>query len=92
MLIVFNLAQLSVIFISFNEDGFLLAYFLKSLSLKILFIVLTMSKKPIFLAKNKLTNTSLEALTIVGVNKPNFKHLGINFIEGKRFVFHILKA
>ena len=51
MSIVFNLAQLSVIFISFIDAGFLVAYFLKSLSLKILFIVLTMSKKPIFLAK-----------------------------------------
>ena len=87
MLIVFNLAQLSIIFISFNDDGFLLAYFLKSLSLKILFIVSTMSKKPIFLAKNKLTSTSFEALTIVGVNKPDFKHFGINFIEGKIYYY-----
>ena len=88
MLIVFNLAQLSVIFISFNDAGFLLAYFLKSLSLKILFIVFTMSKKPIFLAKNKSTNTSLEALTIVGVSRPEFKHLSINFNEGKRFIVY----
>ena len=91
MLIVFNLAQLSVIFISFNDSVLLLAYFLKSLSLKILFMILTMSKKPIFLAKNKLTNTSLEALTIVGVNKPKFKHFGISFIEGKCFVLTFLK-
>ena len=86
IVIVFNLAQLSVICISFTDFGFLLAYFLKSLSLKILFIVLTMFKKPIFLAKNKLTSTSFDALTIVGVIKPKFKHLVINFIEGKRFV------
>ena len=51
-----------------------------------------MSKKPIFLAKNKLTNTSLDALTIVGVEKPKFKHLLINFIEGKAFCIHILKT
>ena len=87
MFIVFILAQLSIILISFTDFGFLLAYLLKSLSLKILFIVLTISKKPIFLAKNKLTNTSLEALTIVGANKPKFKHLLINLIDGKRFVF-----
>ena len=85
MLIVFNLAQLSAIRTSFSDAEFLLAYFLKSLSLNILFIVLTMSKKPIFLAKNKFTNTSLEALTIVGVNGPKFNHLEINFTEGKRF-------
>ena len=86
MLIVFNLAQLSVISTSFNDAEFLLAYFLKSLSLKILFIVFTMSKKPIFLAKNYLTSTSFEALTIVGVNKPKLRQLSINFIEGKRLV------
>jgi len=84
---VFNLAQLSVICISFIDFGFLLAYFLKSLSLKILFIVLTMFKKPIFLAKNKPTNTSFDALTIVGAKNPKFKHLLINLIDGKRFVF-----
>ena len=84
---VFNLAQLSVICMSFIDSGFLLAYLLKSLSLKILFMVLTIVKKLIFLAKNKLTNTSFDALTIVGVKKPRFKHLLINLIDGKRFVF-----
>ena len=64
---VFNLAQLSVIFISPTDFGFFLAYFLKSLSLKILFMVLTMSKKPIFPFKNKPTNISLEALIMIGV-------------------------
>ena len=49
---VFNLAQLSVICMSFIDSGFLLAYFLKSLSLKILFIFFIISKKPIFFLKN----------------------------------------
>jgi hypothetical protein len=87
MLIVFNLAQLSVILMSFNEPGFLLAYFLKSLPLKILFIVLTISKNPIFSFKNKSTNTSFAALIIIGVEKPNVKHLLINLIDGKSLVF-----
>ena len=43
--------------------------------------------KLIFLDKNKLTNTSLDALTIVGVEEPNSKHLLINLIDGKRFLF-----
>ena len=83
---VFNLAQLSIILIPFTEFGFLLAYLLKSLSLKILFNFLTISKKPIFPFKNKLTNTSLDALTIIGAETPEFKHLLINLIEGKCFV------
>jgi len=40
---------------------------LKSLSLKILFMVFTMSKKPIFPFKNKSTSISLDALSIIGV-------------------------
>ena len=68
-------------------SGFLVAYFLKSLSLKILFIVLTIFKKPIFLVKNKLTNTSFDALTIVGAKKPKFKHLLINLIDGKSVLY-----
>jgi len=46
-----------------------------------------MFKKLIFLFKNKLTNTSFDALTIVGAKKPKFKHLLINLIAGKRLVF-----
>ena len=42
-------------------------------------------KNLIFLLKNKSTNTSLDALTIVGAKKPKFKHLLINLIDGKRF-------
>ena len=60
--------------ISFTDTGFVLAYFLKSLSLKILFIVFIISRKPIFLLKNMFTRTSLHALTIVGVETPNLKH------------------
>ena len=85
MFIVFNLAQLSIILMSLTELGFLLAYFLKSLSLKILFIVLTISKKAIFLCKNKLTKTSLQALTIAGVEWPKLRHLSINLIDGNLF-------
>ena len=33
-------------------------------------MVLTMSKKAIFPLKNKSTNTSLDALTIIGVDRP----------------------
>ncbi len=75
MLIVFNLAQLSAIFITFIELGFLLAYFLKSLPLKILFITLTMSKNPIFPFKNKSTHPSWAALIIMGVEGPSVKNL-----------------
>ena len=67
MLVVFNLAQLSIISISLTVFALFLAYFLKSLSLKILFIVLTISKKPIFPFRNKSTNTSFEPLMIIGV-------------------------
>ena len=87
MFVVFNLAQLSIVFISFTDFGFLLAYLLKSLSLKILFMIATISKKLIFPFKNRLTNTSLDALTMVGVEEPNSKHLLINLIDGKRFLF-----
>ena len=83
MLIVFNLAQLSAIFISFIDVGFLLAYLLKSLSFKILFIILTISKNPIFPFKNEWTRTSLAAFTIIGVENPNVKHLLISFTAGK---------
>ena len=82
MFIVFNLAHLSIKLTSLTDFGFLLAYFLKSLSLKILFIILTISKKSIFSFKNKLTSTSLEALTIIGAEKPEFKHLRTNLTEG----------
>ena len=53
MLVVFNLAQLSAILISFRDLGLILAYFLKFLTFNILFIVLTISKKLILLFKNK---------------------------------------
>ena len=42
------------------------------------------SKKPILLVKNRFTNISLDALTIVGVKKPVFKHLLIRLTEGNR--------
>ena len=42
------------------------------------------SKKPILLAKNRFTNISLDALTIVGVKKPVFRHLFIRLTEGNR--------
>ena len=85
MFIVFNLAQLSIIFTSFTDLGFLLAYLLKSLSLNILLMVATISKKPIFSFKNKPTRTSFDAFTIIGAEYPEFKHLLINFIDGKFF-------
>ena len=44
-----------------------------------------MSKKPIFPFKNKSTNTSLEALIIIGAEKPEFKDLLINLIAGNFF-------
>ena len=80
--LVFNLAQLSAVFMSFIVAGILLAYFLKSLSLKILFIVLTISRKPILLLKNRSTNTSFAALIMVGVNNPYFKLFSIKLTEG----------
>ena len=45
-----------------------------------------MSKKPIFSSKNKLTNTSLAALIIIGVENPNVKHLLISLMDGKALV------
>ena len=81
MFIVFNLAQLSAICISFIVLGFLLAYLLKSLTLKILFIVLTICKNSIFPFKNKSTNTSFAAFIIIGVESPNLKHLLSSLIE-----------
>ena len=86
MLMVFNLAQLSAIRTSFSDAEFLLAYFLKSLSLKILFKFFTISKNPIFLAKNKLTSSSFYAFTMVGANFPKFKHFEIKLIEGNFFL------
>ena len=83
MLIVFNLDQLSAICMSFIEFGFLLAFFLKSLCFKILFIILTISKNSIFPFKNKSTRTSLAAFIIIGVESPNVKHLLTSLIEGK---------
>ena len=83
MFAIFNLAQLSAIFISFIEPGFLLAYFLKSFTFKILFIIFTISKNPIFPFKNKSSNTSLAAFIIIGVECPSEKHLLTSLIEGK---------
>ena len=87
MLTVFNLDQLSAIFMSFIDFGFLLAFFLKSLCLKILFIFLTISKNPIFPFKNKSTKTSLAAFIIIGVDDPDEKHLSSSLIEGKVLEF-----
>ena len=83
MLVVFNLDQLSAICMSFIESGFLLAFFLKSLCFKILFIILTISKNLIFPFKNKSTKTSLAAFIIICVESPNEKHLLTSLIEGK---------
>ena len=86
MLVVFNLAQLSAIFITFIELGFLLAYFLKSFPFKILLSTLTISKNSIFPCKNKSTNTSLAALIIIGVDGPKVKHLLRSLIAGNFFI------
>ena len=86
MLTVFNLDQLSAIFMSFIDFGFLLAFFLKSLCLKILFILLTISKNPILPFKNKSTKTSLAAFIIIGVDGPDEKHLSSSLMEGKDFL------
>ena len=83
MLVVFNLDQLSAICMSFIESGFLLAFFLKSLCFKILFIILTISKNSIFPFKNKSTKTSLAAFIIIGVENPNVKHLLSSLMDGK---------
>ena len=87
MLTVFNLDQLSAIFMSFIDFGFLLAFFLKSLCLKILFILLTISKNPILPFKNKSTKTSLAAFIIIGVDGPDEKHLSSSLMEGKVLEF-----
>ena len=71
-----------MIFISSIELGFLVAYLLKSSSLKILPTIRTMSKKGIFLFKNMSTKTSFEAFIIVGMELLNFKLLLIKLIEG----------
>ena len=88
MFIVFNLAHLSVIIMSLTDLLFLLAYFLKSLSSKILFIVFTISKKPILPFRNKSTRTSFAAFIIIGVESPNLKDLSISLIEGKILCAH----
>ena len=87
MVTVFNLAQLSAIFMSFIDFGFLLAFFLKSLSLKILFILLTISKNPILPFKNRSTKVSLAAFIIIGVDDPDEKHLSRSLMEGKNLEF-----
>ena len=91
MFIVFNLAQLSIILMLFTEFAFLLAYFLKSLPFKILFIILTISKNSIFPFKNKSTSTSFAAFIIIGVENPDVKHLLSKLIEGNSFRINFLK-
>ena len=81
MSLVFNLAHLSIIFISLTVIGFLLAYFGKSESFKILFIVLTISKNLIFPFKKKSTSTSFEEFTIVVVDGPILKHVSTKLVR-----------
>ena len=71
MLVVFNLDQLSAIFMSFIDFGFRFAFFLNSLCFIILFIFFTISRNLISPFKNKSTRTSLAAFMIMGVDKPD---------------------